>query len=85
MTADRIRVAVVFGGRSGEHAISCVSAASVLAHLDPDLFEAIPIGITPHGSWVRVPAGTPLGITGGTLPEVPPGAEAGVSFARGAT
>lgn len=75
MTAERIRVAVVFGGRSGEHAISCVSAGSVLAHLDPDLYEAIPIGITPDGSWVQVPAGTPLSITDGRLPQVPAGAE----------
>ncbi len=75
MSADRIRVAVVFGGRSGEHAISCVSAGSVLAHLDPDEFEAVPIGITPTGRWVRVPADTPLAIAGGDLPEVPDGAE----------
>jgi D-alanine-D-alanine ligase len=74
MSADRIRVAVVFGGRSGEHAISCVSAGSVLAHLDPAEFEAVPIGITPAGSWVRVPAGTSLTITGGALPQVPEGA-----------
>lgn len=75
MTADRIRVAVVFGGRSGEHAISCVSAGSVLAHLDPTEFDAVPIGITPAGRWVRVPDGTSLAITAGTLPEVPAGAE----------
>ena len=75
MTADRITVAVVFGGRSGEHAISCVSAGSVLSHLDPELFDAIPIGITPAGSWVRVPAGTSLAITDGALPQVPDGAE----------
>ena len=73
MSADRIRVAVVFGGRSGEHAISCVSAGSVLAHLDPDEFEAVPIGITPSGSWVRIPPGTSLAITDGALPEVPAG------------
>ena len=49
---NRIKVAVVFGGRSNEHAVSCVSAGSVLAHLDPERFEAVPIGITPTGSWV---------------------------------
>lgn len=48
----RIRVAVVFGGRSSEHAISCVSAASVLTHLDRDRFEVVPVGITPDGAWV---------------------------------
>jgi D-alanine-D-alanine ligase len=72
---DRIRVAVVFGGRSGEHAISCVSAGSVLAHLDRQRFEPIPIGITPAGTWVRVAADTSLAITDGQLPQVPAGAE----------
>ncbi|MBN9101391.1 MULTISPECIES: D-alanine--D-alanine ligase family protein [unclassified Pseudonocardia] len=48
----RTRVAVVFGGRSSEHAISCVSAGSVLAHLDPERFEIVPVGITTTGAWV---------------------------------
>lgn len=48
----RIRVAVVFGGRSNEHAISCVSAGSVIAALDPETYEVIPIGITTDGRWV---------------------------------
>jgi D-alanine-D-alanine ligase len=48
----RIRVAVVFGGRSSEHAISCVSAGSVLGHLDRERFEIVPVGITPEGGWV---------------------------------
>jgi D-alanine-D-alanine ligase len=46
------RVAVVFGGRSTEHGISCVSAGNVLAALDPDEFEVVPIGITRDGGWV---------------------------------
>jgi D-alanine-D-alanine ligase len=50
--AGRVRVAVVFGGRSGEHAISCVSAGSVLANLDPERFEVVPVGITQAGAWV---------------------------------
>jgi D-alanine-D-alanine ligase len=45
-------VAVVFGGRSSEHAISCVSAGSVIAALDPEKYDVIPIGITPDGRWV---------------------------------
>lgn len=48
----RTRVAVVFGGRSSEHAISCVSAGSVIAALDPEKYDVIPIGITPDGRWV---------------------------------
>jgi D-alanine-D-alanine ligase len=71
MTSDRVRVAVVFGGRSSEHAISCVSAGSVLSHLDPERFEVVPVGITPEGGWVL---GTDdpreLAIDGRALPEV---------------
>ena len=52
----RIRVAVVYGGRSSEHAISCVSAGSILRHLDPDRFEVIPVGITAEGTWLRTDA-----------------------------
>ena len=48
----KTRVAVVFGGRSTEHAISCVSAGSILAALDPDEFEVVPVGITREGRWV---------------------------------
>jgi D-alanine-D-alanine ligase len=48
----RIRVAVVFGGRSSEHAISCVSAGSVISSLDPARYEVVPIGITTDGRWV---------------------------------
>ena len=49
---SRIRVAVVYGGRSSEHAISCVSAGSILRHLDPQRFEVVAVGITPEGSWL---------------------------------
>lgn len=49
---DRTAVAVVFGGRSSEHAISCVSAGSVLAHLDRTRFQVVPVGITREGAWV---------------------------------
>ncbi len=48
----RIRVAVVYGGRSSEHGISVVSAGSVIAALNPDRYEVIPVGITPAGGWV---------------------------------
>lgn len=67
----RIRVAVVYGGRSSEHAISCVSAGSILRNLDPDRFEVISVGISPEGSWVLTD-GRPetLAITDGTLPAV---------------
>ena len=46
------RVAVVFGGRSGEHSISCISAGSVIAALDPEKYDVVPVGITREGRWV---------------------------------
>jgi len=42
----RLRVGILFGGRSGEHEVSLASAASVIRGLDPDKYEAVPIGIT---------------------------------------
>jgi D-alanine-D-alanine ligase len=67
----RIRVAVVFGGRSNEHAISCVSAGSILRNLDPERFDVVAVGITPGGSWVLTD-GDPdaLAITNRQLPGV---------------
>lgn len=71
---ERVRVAVVFGGQSTEHTVSCVSAASVLANLDPERFEILPVGITPEGSWVLGPADpATLAIDGRTLPTVTSG------------
>ncbi|GAA5157839.1 D-alanine--D-alanine ligase family protein [Ornithinimicrobium tianjinense] len=69
---DRIRVAVVFGGRSEEHAISCATAASVLRTLDRERYDVVPIGITGEGRWVLVddePGA--LEIRDGRLPRVP--------------
>jgi D-alanine-D-alanine ligase len=47
----RLRVGVLFGGRSGEHEVSLASAASVIRGLDPEKYEAVPIGITKEGHW----------------------------------
>jgi len=52
----RLRVGVLFGGRSGEHEVSLASAASVIRGLDPEKYEAVPIGITKEGHW-RMGAG----------------------------
>lgn len=46
------RIAVVFGGRSDEHAISCATAGSVLRALDPQRYDVLPVGITRDGRWV---------------------------------
>lgn len=48
----RIRVGVLFGGRSGEHEVSLSSAASVIRALDPEKYEAVPIGISKDGRWL---------------------------------
>ena len=48
----RPRVAVVFGGRSSEHAISCITAGSVLNAIDAERYDVVPIGITSEGRWV---------------------------------
>jgi D-alanine-D-alanine ligase len=71
VTARRIRVAVIYGGRSNEHAISCVSAGSILRNLDPQRFDVLAIGITPDGAWVLTDADPDaLAIRGGRLPQV---------------
>jgi D-alanine-D-alanine ligase len=67
--SGRVRVAVIFGGRSSEHAISCVTAGSVLRALDPERYDVIPIGITLQGRWVRADAAA-LEMRGRELPEV---------------
>ncbi|WP_127131373.1 D-alanine--D-alanine ligase family protein [Georgenia sp. SYP-B2076] len=51
----KVRVAVVFGGRSGEHPVSCATAAGVLRAIDRDKYDVLPIGITRAGEWVLVP------------------------------
>jgi D-alanine-D-alanine ligase len=48
----RLRIGVLFGGRSGEHEVSLASAASVIRALDPEKYEAVPIGISKDGRWL---------------------------------
>ena len=70
-TGRKPRVAVVFGGRSTEHGVSCVSAGSVLAAINRDRYDVVPVGISREGRWVLA-ADEPekLSITGGQLPGV---------------
>lgn len=78
-SAGKTRVAIIFGGRSTEHAISCVSAGSILQALDPDEFEVVPIGITRSGQWVLTSADpAQLAISGQRLPEITAGAGSAV-------
>jgi len=68
----RPRVAVLFGGRSSEHAISCVTAGSVLQAIDGERYDVVPVGIAHDGRWV-LESGDPTRLvigTGDGLPEV---------------
>ena len=56
--ATKIRVGVIFGGRSGEHEVSLMSAQSVMNALDKKKYEIVPIGITREGRWIA--SGDPL-------------------------
>src|SRR5438128_1248542 len=67
----RPRVAVVFGGRSSEHAVSCMTAAGVLRAIDRDRYDVVPVGIALDGRWVLA-ADDPAALEArdGRLPEV---------------
>jgi D-alanine--D-alanine ligase len=77
----KTRVAVVFGGRSVEHAVSCASAGLVLGAIDRDRYDVVPIGIARDGRWMLV-ADDPkrLAMGAGPLPSVEAVAEPGVSI-----
>jgi D-alanine-D-alanine ligase len=70
------RVAVLFGGRSSEHAVSCVTAAGVLGAIDKDKYDVIPIGIAKTGQWVLASGDTnEWSLSASSLPEVAPSAQ----------
>ena len=58
--AKKLRVGVLFGGRSGEHEVSLLSAASVLKAIDRKKFDVVPIGITKEGRWLAAADATGL-------------------------
>src|ERR1700720_2414094 len=60
MAIKKIRVGILFGGRSGEHEVSLLSAASVLNAIDKTKYEVVPIGITKDGRWLTVEHGERL-------------------------
>ena len=70
----RPRVVVVFGGRSSEHGISCVTARSVIEAIDPAAYDVVPVGIARDGRWVlEIDDPTRFAIgPGGDLPDVDP-------------
>jgi D-alanine-D-alanine ligase len=65
------RVAIICGGKSSEHEISCVSAGGVLSAIDTNKFEVVLIGITKGGKWLLLPTDTTFTIINGALPQVP--------------
>src|SRR6201998_4976424 len=58
--AKKLRVGVLFGGRSGEHEVSLLSAASILKAIDRKKFDVVPIGITKEGRWLSASDATGL-------------------------
>lgn len=77
-----IRVAVLFGGRSEEHEVSVVSAASVIEAIPRDRYEVVPIGIDKAGRWHLLPGPPRLEAGAAALPVVEPGAGEAVALAR---
>jgi len=65
------RVAIVCGGRSSEHEISCTSAGGVLGSIDRSRYQPVVVGITKNGKWVLIPESFDLSIKNGVLPVVP--------------
>jgi D-alanine-D-alanine ligase len=76
----KVRVAVVFGGRGPEHAVSCMGGGNMLGSIDRAKYDVVPIGITRDGGWVQV-ADDParLVASGGELPSVEAVAEPGAA------
>jgi D-alanine-D-alanine ligase len=74
MNQQRPRVLLIFGGRSSEHAVSCVTAAGVFGALDPDSYDVIPVGITRSGAWQLVDPSSkildPDALESGLTPEI---------------
>ena len=70
-----LKVAIICGGRSSEHEISCISAGGVRDAIDRELYDPILIGITKSGEWVLIPDECHLRIIEGILPTVPADAQ----------
>src|SRR5258708_18294776 len=64
----KLKVGILFGGRSGEHEISLLSAASILKAIDQNKYEVVPIGITKEGRWL-MPSHAEKLLRGETPPE----------------
>lgn len=78
----RQRVALLFGGRSAEHEVSCLSAASVYSAIDPDRYEVVCVGIDKQGGWHLVAAPPSVEAGAAELPSVAPDATSAVALCR---
>jgi D-alanine-D-alanine ligase len=74
-SSEKIRIAVLLGGQSGEHDVSLRSAQTIIDALDPEKYDVVPVGITREGEWLAGP--DPLGAlaAGSSMPGLKPGAE----------
>ena len=68
---SKSRVAIICGGKSSEHEISCVSANGILNAIDRNKFEPVLIGITKSGKWLLLPDDSNFSIVNGALPTIP--------------
>ena len=68
---NKSRIAIICGGKSSEHEISCVSANGILNAIDRNKFEPVLIGITKSGKWLLLPDDSNFSIVNGALPTVP--------------
>jgi len=68
---SKVRVAIICGGKSSEHEISCISANGILNAIDRSKFEPVLIGITKSGKWLQLPDDTTFITQNGALPTVP--------------
>ncbi|HEY1782901.1 MAG TPA: D-alanine--D-alanine ligase family protein [Roseiarcus sp.] len=75
--AERLRVALLFGGRSAEHDVSVMSARNVFRALDPARYDTVPIGITRSGAWIM------CSFEGGAFPDAVPASGPGVALVPG--
>ena len=71
----KLRIGILFGGRSGEHEVSLLSAASILKAIDRRKYDVVPIGITKQGNWL------PMSESQALLTQVPPASETDPDFA----
>lgn len=70
MTTSKVRVALIYGGVSGEHSISCITAGAVMSSIDPKRYDVLPIGIRRDGTWVLGETDPERLTMGDPMPEV---------------